>query len=518
MEVAFVLIVIAWVFGFTCGAVKTDNKTNSLEKQLDNTRRANYHLQEDNKTLKAENRELKKTNNYLSKYQDIVDAKAEAKAIREKSKAMQEKAEEKLNDLSLFYNETIHRAEKKAQEIISTAEHNLKEQLQVMQISKLAFQGLNDYEGYLVPYTSFFEELGTVYGFKEAGRQLKLAQNNSSDLYAQNRAISSNLHDSEASRMLVSLLIDYFNTVADNCILRYKTEKLSHLIAKLESVARRINITCTVLVKDADIRITPAYLDSKINELRWAVKTLELDQQRKDQQRALKEQARDAAKAKKEQEKAILKNKKEIDKLKEERDKLIEIMKSLSDQLEKEKYFAEISAKDDAIQILQEDNVKRFTRAQTGTYGFVYIVSNVGSYGENVFKIGLTRRDKDHYMERIDELFSPGVPFPFDVHAVIESENAPQLEKQLHNIFALDKMNKVRPYKEFFRTSCHKIREQVEKLGLDVTWTLDAEAKEYKESLRIDHDIQSNEEIRNKYLDILQENIYDIEQEDEDDA
>lgn len=510
LGIGIAVLAVGWLIGYLGGLGKTDK----LETQLNNTRRANYHLQEDVKLLKAENRELKKTNNFLSKYQDIVDAKAEAKSIREKTKLMQAKAEEKLNDMARLFNDTIYRAEKKAQEIIATSEYNLKEQVQILEHAQLAFGTIEKYEGYLVPYTSCFEELGTVYGFKEAGRQLKLAQNNSRDLYAQNRAIQSNLHDSEGIRMLVSLLLDYFNTVADNCILRYKTEKLSHLIAKLESVAKRINITCKVLAKDSDVRITPAYLDSKVNELRWAVKTLELDQQRKDQQRALKEQARDAAKAKKEQEKAILKNKREIEKLKEERDRLIEIAKTLTDQAEKEKYFAEVSAKDDAIQDLQDDNVRRFTRAQTGTYGFVYIVSNVGSYGENVFKIGLTRRDKEHYMERIDELFSPGVPFPFDVHAVIESDNAPQLEKQLHNIFALDKMNKVRPYKEFFKISCHEIREQVEKLGLDVTWTLEAEAKEYQESLRIDQEIKTNEAARAKYLDILTEHIYDPEQED----
>ena len=150
----------------------------------------------------------------------------------------------------------------------------------------------------------------------------------------------------------------------------------------------------------------------------------------------------------------------------------------------------------DANQKVADATKRELTAAQIGKIGHVYIISNVGSFGEGVYKIGQTRRpDKQ---ERIDELGDASVPFEFDVHAWIKSENAPALEHKLHKRFLAMQVNKMNSRKEFFRVSLAEIQQEIEKLkqGDDfivTLWTEKAVATEYKESLDIENDPQKKE-------------------------
>jgi Meiotically up-regulated gene 113 len=126
----------------------------------------------------------------------------------------------------------------------------------------------------------------------------------------------------------------------------------------------------------------------------------------------------------------------------------------------------------------------------------VYIISNIGSFGEGVYKIGQTRRPEPQ--DRVDELGGASVPFEFDVHALIESENAPALEHKLHRQFLALQVNKINARKEFFRISLTEIRREIDKLneGQDFTvkvWTDKAVATEYRDSLDIENDPQKKE-------------------------
>jgi hypothetical protein len=111
------------------------------------------------------------------------------------------------------------------------------------------------------------------------------------------------------------------------------------------------------------------------------------------------------------------------------------------------------------------------------------VISNVGSFGEDIFKIGLTRRLEP--LDRVRELGDSSVPFSFDVHAMIHSDDAPALEKELHTVFNESQVNKVNPRKEFFRVPLTQIKEKVSKKGLETLWTMKAEALEYRESLQM---------------------------------
>jgi hypothetical protein len=118
--------------------------------------------------------------------------------------------------------------------------------------------------------------------------------------------------------------------------------------------------------------------------------------------------------------------------------------------------------------------------AQLTKAGHVYVISNVGSFGPGVFKIGMTRRLKP--MDRVHELGDASVPFPFDVHMMIRCEDAPRLEAALHQRFRARRVNRVNLRKEFFRVTIEEVVAAVREHHGEVEYTADAEALEYLSS------------------------------------
>ena len=103
-------------------------------------------------------------------------------------------------------------------------------------------------------------------------------------------------------------------------------------------------------------------------------------------------------------------------------------------------------------------------------------------------------------LDRIRELSSASVPFPFEVHALIWSDDAPALENMLHKKFALFQVNKVNSRKEFFRLPLSEIKSELDNSNLNVKWTITAEATEYRESIAIEKIIQDNPQAREDWL------------------
>jgi hypothetical protein len=126
---------------------------------------------------------------------------------------------------------------------------------------------------------------------------------------------------------------------------------------------------------------------------------------------------------------------------------------------------------------------KAVSMAQLTKAGHVYIISNIGSFGDKVFKIGMTRRLEP--LDRVKELGDASVPFEFDVHAMIYSENAPDLERRLHTAFAEDRVNLVNPRKEFFHVSLEQLEDWAQKERMELKLTKLAEARAYRESQAI---------------------------------
>lgn len=141
----------------------------------------------------------------------------------------------------------------------------------------------------------------------------------------------------------------------------------------------------------------------------------------------------------------------------------------------------EYSAEVDRLKLQLEQNQRAISQAQLTKAGHVYVISNIGSFGESTFKIGMSRRLNPK--ERIDELSSASVPFPFDVHMMISTENAPTLESALHRALHKSRINWAAPRKEFFKTDIETIRRIVEAHHGIVEYQAEPEALEYRQSL-----------------------------------
>ena len=124
--------------------------------------------------------------------------------------------------------------------------------------------------------------------------------------------------------------------------------------------------------------------------------------------------------------------------------------------------------------------------------GYVYIISNIGAFGENVYKIGMTRRLDPQ--DRVDELGDASVPFNFDVHAMIFSDDAPKLEAALHNAFADRKLNFVNQRREFFNVTLEEIKKVVkENFDKSVEFVELAPAQQYRESILLRKKVQQQD-------------------------
>ena len=147
-----------------------------------------------------------------------------------------------------------------------------------------------------------------------------------------------------------------------------------------------------------------------------------------------------------------------------------------------------LDAFEDQIRTLEKDLADAHARveraqamAERTRSGYVYIISNIGSFGEGVVKIGLTRRLDP--MDRVRELGDASVPFTFDIHAIIYSDDAPALERALHGEFEATRINVQNYRKEFFRASIEDVEEAVKRLVPTAPFFKDVEAQEYRETL-----------------------------------
>lgn len=98
-------------------------------------------------------------------------------------------------------------------------------------------------------------------------------------------------------------------------------------------------------------------------------------------------------------------------------------------------------------------------------------------------------------MDRVKELGDASVPFEFDVHAMMYSDDAPTLEKQLHRKFMKSQLNKINPRKEFFKLGINDIKNYVDTIGITCKWTLAAEAKQYRETLKLEEEMKTNKQL-----------------------
>lgn len=231
------------------------------------------------------------------------------------------------------------------------------------------------------------------------------------------------------------------------------------------------------------VQITKEYLEMKLEEFNLFYSYQQKKEEEKEEQKAIRQQMLEEEKVRREIEKEKSKIAKEEKQFQSEISRLMKYLQKSSD-IEKQLYIDKIKELEEKLKLLERDKENVLQREQNTRAGYVYIISNIGSFGEDIYKIGMTRRLEP--MDRIKELSSASVPFDFDVHAMIFSEDAPALENILHTTFRDKQINKVNSRKEFFKVSIDEIEKVVkENYNATVKFTKIAEAYQYRESLRL---------------------------------
>ena len=285
-------------------------------------------------------------------------------------------------------------------------------------------------------------------------------------------------HDKKLLKNQGHLLISVFNSECDYLISKVSSKNYEATITRIEKLAENLEKRLISL----EIGISLNYVELKMQECAVYYQYTCQKLAEAEEQREIRAQIREEASAEREIEKAIRDSEQEKDMLQQAMIKARKEMAYASAE-QKQRYEFQLEELTERLAQAEFRRERARSMAQQTKRGFVYIISNIGSFGEDIYKIGMTRRLEP--LDRVKELSSASVPFAFDVHAMIYSENAPALEKELHNHFDLASVNKVNGRKEFFELALSEIRDYVEESGLKTRWTMTADATEYRQSLSI---------------------------------
>lgn len=271
-----------------------------------------------------------------------------------------------------------------------------------------------------------------------------------------------------------------FNTECDNILMNLSVKNIDNMRSKIIKSFESIN----KIFKVDGLELNKSLLKLKLEELNL-VYTYELKRQQEiEQQKEIKAQMIEEEKVRREIEQEKKKIEKDQTQFTNEINKLMKYLQKTSNDIEKQLYIEKVKELEEKLKELEKAKETVLERGANAKAGFVYIISNIGSFGEDVYKIGMTRRLEP--MDRIKELSSASVPFDFDVHAMIFSDDAPALESKLHQHFKNQSINKVNSRKEFFHVTLDEIEKVVkENFNSTVEFTRIPIAKEYRQSLAI---------------------------------
>lgn len=272
----------------------------------------------------------------------------------------------------------------------------------------------------------------------------------------------------------IKLTTRAFNNECEAAIANVRWNNIEKMQERIHKAAEDIN----KMNESNHIYLDRKYVDMKMQELWLAYEYQEKVKEEKEEQAEIRRQMREEAKL--EQEMAA------AQKEEEKFQKLLfkaqaEVAKAVGVNLDK--LNAEIAELSTKLEEAHQKNERALSMAQQTKAGHVYIISNIGSFGEDVYKIGMTRRLEP--MDRVHELGDASVPFYFDVHAMIYSDNAPAMENALHKVFAKCRLNLVNLRKEFFHVTLDAIQSEVYKISSDAEFTITAEAEQYRQSQTI---------------------------------
>lgn len=309
-------------------------------------------------------------------------------------------------------------------------------------------------------------------------RQKDMILNNTAVLAANNWNVNgSAAQGKKMIKDMQKLLLRAFNGECDELVAKVKYNNF-------EMSLKRINASCDAISKLGavmQISISSPYRQAKIDELTLAFEYAQKKQREKEDEKEAREALREEARLQKEIEE-------ERRRLEKEQNHYQNALERLNRQLAENPNNEDLKVRQQTLIEKLEDTEKAIKdvdyREANKKAGYVYVISNVGAFGENVYKIGMTRRLNPQ--DRIDELGDASVPFKFDVHAMIFSDDAPKLEAALHRAFENKKLNMVNPRREFFKVTLSEIKQVIyENYDKTVEFTDIPDAEQWRISLKM---------------------------------
>lgn len=361
---------------------------------------------------------------------------------------------------------------KKINKKLTHVEEEFEENVGIIEVSgvmNLPNYNMNSSEGYK-------EELKAI-----RQKQKEMVKNKTAVEYSDWLVNGSKKEGKKLTNSMIKLVLRCFNVECDNVILKVKFNNYDSCVNKLYGVRESINkiSDCT------NVTISYDYLQLKLKELKLAFCYEQKKQEEKEEQQAIREQMKLEAEEEKRREQEIQEQMARIEK----------DSKHFTKQIEQLEEQIVIDPNEDLLREIEElkaklkENEKKKEEVEHQKVmpkaGYVYVISNEGSFNKkDRYKIGMTRRLVPE--ERIRELSNASVPFPYDIHAMIFSEDCPKLESDIHRLLDDKRVNKVNNRKEFFDVTLEEVEEIVTNLlGKEVQFTKIAEAQQYRESLNL---------------------------------
>ena len=315
---------------------------------------------------------------------------------------------------------------------------------------------------------------------EECKNKLALLKTEESALIKNNNALIEHAEAQSSKKVITNnekQILRCFSAECDNVLLNLTVKNIDSSRSKITRSFESLNRIFSV----DGMELSNQMLDYKLKELDLVYTFSLKKEQEKEIQKAIKEQMREEAKAQRELENKKKQLQKDQTQCNNEVKKLMMYMQKTNNDIEKKLYVDKIHELEEKIKELEKEQTSVAEREANAKAGYVYVISNIGSFGKDIYKIGMTRRLEP--MDRINELSSASVPFAFDVHAMIFSTDAPELESKLHQIFDKNRVNRINTRKEFFHV---KIEEAVkDNFDNTVEFTRIPAAKEYNESMRM---------------------------------
>jgi len=361
-------------------------------------------------------------------------------------------------------------------------------------------------EGYstefVIPEITILDELEDDYGYTDAAKNLKEIRGDGRKLIRMGGAALAHPPLNDQKEAAKRFILEAFNGKVEEAFADIKNENYGVLAKQIKDCFRILNEDGMKL----GVWISEPYLQNRLEELRVGTILHQIRLKDKEEQQRLREIEREEALARREEERRRKEQEKKEQELEQRRiEKEAELERAkraweTSSEAEKLRMQERMEAMARELEKTRKDfddfkkeQESQPTIAQLQSSGHIYIISNYGSFGEDVVKIGMTRRNVE---DRVYELGDASVPFEFDIEGTLyHPTSALDLEAQIHDLLLERKLNRVNPRKEFFKITITELKEVLSNQGFQVKWTIASDVQEWREKRRAKRQWELNQEL-----------------------